>query len=230
MKVGTDAVLLGAWLPVPENCSAMLEIGSGCGVISLMLAQRTKAMITGIDLDEKSVHEAQRNAESSPWKDRVQFHHEDVQHFVQKITQNVQKTPQQFDVIVCNPPFFENSLKSPEKSRNISRHNDTLSFEELIAAVEILLSENGRLGIILPADLNEKFEKLALEKKLFATKKRWIFPTPSKKANRILMMFERKSVVCEEDNLTIRDGAYTVGYYELVRNYLKIKNQYNESV
>ncbi|MCL1849891.1 MAG: methyltransferase, partial [Bacteroidetes bacterium] len=149
MKVGTDAVLLGAWMPVPENCKTVLDIGSGCGVISLMLAQRTDAKIIGVDIDEKSVKEAQRNAEISPWKDDVQFIHENIVDFAQKTTQK-------FDMIVSNPPFFENSLKSPEISKNISKHNVTLSLNELIDAVEIFLSENGRFGVILPIEAAEK--------------------------------------------------------------------------
>jgi len=217
MKVGTDAVLLGAWMPLPENCHTVLEIGSGCGVISLMLAQKTKANITGIDIDEKSVIEAQKNANNSPWKNRVKFIEENVQDFAQKTTQK-------FDAIVSNPPFFENSLKSPENSKNISKHNDNLSFEELISAVDILLSENGRFGIILPTYAAEKLEKLLFMAHLFATKKTTIYPTPTKKANRMLMMFERKTAVCEEDTLTLRDNGYTNEYYQLVKEYLTITN------
>jgi tRNA1Val (adenine37-N6)-methyltransferase len=217
MKVGTDAVLLGAWMPVPETCDNILDIGCGCGVISLMLAQKSNAKITGIDMDEKSVKEAQRNAESSPWKERVHFIHENVQIFAQKTTEK-------FFLIVSNPPFFENSLKSPEKSRNISKHNETLTLEELVAAVDILLSTNGRFGIILPVENAEKFEKLAINYLLYATKKTYIFPTRTKKANRILMLFERKPLVCEENNLVIRDNGYTDEYYLLVKEYLTINN------
>ena len=217
MKVGTDAVLLGAWLPVPEHYSTILEIGSGCGVISFMLAQKTNAQITGIDMDEKSVNEAQKNTENFIWKDRVQFIHENVLDFMQKTTQK-------FDVMVSNPPFFENSLKSPETNRNISRHNDTLSLETLISAVNILLSDNGRFGVILPVIPAEKLERAALEKQLYVTKKTWIYPTPTKKPNRILMMFEKEQTVYEEDNLIIRNNGYTDEYYQLVREYLIIKN------
>jgi len=217
MKVGTDAVLLGAWMPVPENCKTILEIGSGCGVISLMLAQRTSAEIVGIDMDEKSVKEAQKNAEKSPWKNSVQFIHEKVQNYTQK-------TAQKFDVIVTNPPFFQNSLKSPEKNKNISKHNDTLSLVELNNAVNILLAENGHFGVILPPEAAEKLEKLMLISHLFATKKTTVYPTPSKKPNRMLMMFERKKTVCEEDTLTIRDCGYTKEYYKLVNEYLSITN------
>jgi tRNA1Val (adenine37-N6)-methyltransferase len=217
MKVGTDAVLLGAWMPLPPNCRNILDIGSGCGIISLMLAQRTNAEITGIDIDAKSVDEANINAENSPWKNRVHFILDDVKHFAQNTTQ-------QFDVIVSNPPFFENSLKSPKTNKNISKHNDNLSFESLIFVVNTLLSDRGCFGVILPLVAAEKLEMLAFEKGLFVTKKTWIFPTPTKKANRILMMFERKAAVRKEDKLTIRDNGYTEEYYQFVKEYLKLSD------
>jgi tRNA1Val (adenine37-N6)-methyltransferase len=215
MKVGTDAVLLGAWLPVPEDCKTVLEIGSGCGVISLMIAQRTEAQIIGIDIDENSVKEAQKNADASPWNKHVQFLHEDVRDFVQK-------TMQKFDVIVSNPPFFENSLKSPNPSRNRARHNDTLSLQEIINIVDILLSEKGRFGVILPVEAAEKLEKLAMEKHLYATKKIHVYPTPAKETNRIMLLLEREKSVCEEENIIIRNDGYTKEYYRMVDGYLTI--------
>jgi len=217
MKVSTDAVLLGAWMPVPKNCRNILEIGAGCGIVSLMLAQRTEAKIMGIDIDEKSVKEAQKNAENSPWNNSVQFLHEKVQDFVQKTTQK-------FDVIVSNPPFFENSLKSPEASKNISKHNDTLPLQTLISTAGTLLAESGRFGVILPLVAAEKIEILALKNRLYATKKTHIYPTPSKKANRILMLFEREKKDCKEDKLIIRDNGYTNEYKQLVKEYLLIEN------
>jgi len=217
MKVGTDAVLLGAWMPIPENCDNILDIGSGCGVISLMLAQRTEAMITGIDMDKKSVKEAQKNAENSPWKERIHFFQENVQDFIQK-------TPQKFRLIITNPPFFENSLKSPKSKRNRSSHNDNLSFETLISSVDMLLTEKGVFGIILPINIVDKIKIITLEKRLYATKKTYIYPTPYKKPNRILIMFEREEKPCEKDQLVIRDNGYTDEYLLLVKEYLKINN------
>jgi len=217
MKVGTDAVLLGAWMPVPENCKSILEIGSGCGVISLMLAQRTKALITGVDVDEKSVEEAKKNADHSPWMNRVRFFQERIQDFSKK-------TSDKFDVIVSNPPFFENSLKSPISKRNISKHNDSLTFQELANAVDTLLTQTGHFGLIMPVNSAVAFEKIMLSLKFFATKKTWIYPTQKKNANRILMLFERIPNNCEEKSLIIRDKGYTNEYFELVREYLTIKN------
>jgi tRNA1Val (adenine37-N6)-methyltransferase len=221
MKVGTDAVLLGAWVEVPTDCKAILEIGAGCGVISLMLVQRTNAEIVGIDIDENSVKEAQKNAENSLWKERVQFLLENVQDFAQKTTQK-------FDVIVSNPPFFENSLKSPETSRNISRHNDTLTLQQILNSVNILLSEKGRFGVILPVDVAEKLENLAIKEDLYATKKMYIYPTPTKKINRMMLMFEREQKVCEEENLIIRGNSYTDEYKQFMKEYLLIERMKEE--
>jgi len=217
MKVGTDAVLLGAWMSVPENCKNILEIGCGCGVISLMLAQRINAKITGIDIDLPSVVEAQQNAENSPWKNRVIFIHEDVQNFVQNTTQK-------FDIIISNPPFFENSLKSPFNSKNISKHDVTLDFETLNNAVDKLLNNDGCFGVILPADAEQKFVEISEKNHLFLTKKTDVYPTPQKKSNRVLMMFEKTEKPCETDRLLIRDNGYTSEYLKLVKEYLKIES------
>jgi len=217
MKVGTDAVLLGAWMPVPDNCKSILDIGSGCGVISLMLAQRTKALITGVDVDKKSVIEAKKNAANSPWMNRVRFFQERIQNFTQK-------TAEKFDLIVSNPPFFENSLKSPISKKNISKHNDSLTFGELANNVDTLLTQRGHFGLIMPVNSAVAFEKIMLSLKFFATKKTMIYPTRKKNANRILMLFERIPNKCEEKSLIIRDNGYTKEYFELVKEFLTIKS------
>jgi tRNA1Val (adenine37-N6)-methyltransferase len=217
MKVGTDAVLLGAWMPVPEKCKSILEIGSGCGVISLMLAQRTKAEITGVDIDGDSVEEAKKNSDRSPWMSRVQFFQERIQEF----TKN---TSEKFDVIVSNPPFFEKNLKSPIAKKNISKHNDSLAFEELANTVDTLLTQTGYFGLIMSVNSAVAFEKIMLSLKFFATKKTMIFPTRDKNANRILMLFERIPNKCKEKSLIIRDNGYTNEYRELIKEYLTIKN------
>jgi tRNA1Val (adenine37-N6)-methyltransferase len=201
MKVGTDAVLLGAWMPVPENCKSILDIGCGCGVISLMLSQQTYAKVTGVDLDEESVKEAQANAERSPWKDDVEFIHENIVDFAQRTTQK-------FDVIVSNPPFFENCLKSPIESRNKAKHNDTLSLQQILDSVNILLAKKGCFGVILPVDAAEKLEKLATENHLFATKKLHIYPTPNKEKNRMILVFEKEKSDCIEENICMTGNCY----------------------
>lgn len=112
LKVGTDAVLLGAWTPIPAPCGRILDIGSGCGVITLMLAQRSNAQITGVDIDKPSIEEAAENANNSLWKNRINFINCSIQDFCTAEHQN------NFDLIVSNPPFFVDSLKSPVHSRS----------------------------------------------------------------------------------------------------------------
>lgn len=214
MKVGTDAVLLGAWVDIGENCKTILDIGTGCGVIALMLAQKTNAEIIGIDIDEKSILEAQQNASQIDWKNHLSFIHKKLQDFSQQRTQK-------FDLIVTNPPFFENSLKSPDFNINLSKHTDNLTFEELIEAVSLLLAENGQFTVILPFNIAEKFVKIAAEKLLFIAKKTIIFPTPNKKPNRVLLEFTKTKNEIIENELTIRNinQTYTTDYKNLSKEY-----------
>jgi tRNA1Val (adenine37-N6)-methyltransferase len=138
MKVGTDAVLLGAWADV--TCAeTILDIGTGCGLIALMAAQRSNAHITAIDIDESTTLQSKENFLSSPWHDRLEAIH--IEQF---------QPDYLFDLIICNPPFFKNALKTPFHERNLARHNDSLSFESLVSHVNILLSENGKFFFILP--------------------------------------------------------------------------------
>ena len=125
MKVGTDAVLLGS-ISGSGNPKSILEIGVGTGVVSLMLAQRfPEARITGVEIDREAWEQASENARQSPWKDRIDFVHMSFQDFCLK-------QGQKYDLIVSNPPFFPNHLKSPDPKRNLALHNDTLSFGELV--------------------------------------------------------------------------------------------------
>ena len=143
MKVGTDGVLLGAWTSV-DHSHRLLDIGTGTGLIALMLAQRCpQAFITAIDIDAEAVEQARENALSSPWKDRVEVLLQDICTF---------PANQQFDTIVSNPPYFIDSLKCPDDQRNTARHTDTLDAERLLASVARLLTDDGRFSIILPAE------------------------------------------------------------------------------
>src|SRR5512133_2382473 len=121
MKVGTDAVLLAAIVEI-EGAGKILEIGTGSGVIALILAQRSGARIDAIEIDRDSVSQAEENALNSPWKDRIDIIHSSLQEFATQSSNN-------YDLIITNPPYFSNSLKSSDKKRNISRHNDSLNFE-----------------------------------------------------------------------------------------------------
>lgn len=155
MKVGTDGVVLGAWCNIQQSDKRVVDIGSGCGVIALMIAQRTiDTKIDGVEIEPESAAEAAQNFASSPWSDRLTLHNTDIQSFAKQ-------HQGEYDHIVTNPPFFVDSLNSPDHERTIARHNIELPFEELIEAVDLLLNEGGRLSIILPIPEMHSFEELA---------------------------------------------------------------------
>ncbi|MDR0603969.1 MAG: methyltransferase [Bacteroidales bacterium] len=214
-KVGTDAVLLGAWVTVPQKCRYILDIGSGCGIVSLMLAQRSDAIITGVDIDKSSVEEATGNADKSPWKNRLKFKHISVQDFCTPAYKHV------FDLIVSNPPFFADSLKSPFHARNISRHTDTLSFEDLILAVSYCLSISGIFAIIIPATITKIIQEQCKSQGLFCTALLQVQPKEYKPANRNVLLFAREKKQIEIQNLVIRNPSneYTNTYRSLTKEF-----------
>ena len=214
MKVGTDAVLLGAWTEI-ENASRILDIGCGSGIIALMLAQRTDAQIVGVDIDSPSVEEARMNAEKSAWKNRIQFYCTSIQVFCEEKNKNA------FDLIVSNPPFFVNSLKSPLDSKNRSKHTDTLSFNDLVNSVLYCLCEKGSFALILPSIHSEQMENLCSQNQLFCYRKLQVFPKEGKNSHRVLLQFKRRKELLHLENLTIRNinDCYTDNYKELTKDF-----------
>ncbi|MBN2730053.1 MAG: methyltransferase [Bacteroidales bacterium] len=152
MKIGMDAVILAAF-SAQTDCENALDIGCGCGILSLMIAQKTNGEIFAIDIDEAAVSEADSNFQWSNWSDRLSVKHISLQEFLKN-------TEKKFDKIICNPPYFKNSLKSEDIKRNLARHDESLTFEELAKAVSKLLSRNGHFDVILPYDSGEEMEKL----------------------------------------------------------------------
>jgi tRNA1Val (adenine37-N6)-methyltransferase len=147
MKVGTDGVLLGAWADV-VSARNILDIGTGTGLISLMMAQRCNARIRAVDIDADAVEQARGNVAASPWQDRIEVELQDICHFTSETL---------FDVIVSNPPYFTDSLKCPGKQRNIARHTDFLDFDKLAGSAARLLHPEGVFSVIIPADGKESF-------------------------------------------------------------------------
>ncbi|MDE6458537.1 MAG: methyltransferase [Muribaculum sp.] len=146
MKVGTDGVLLGAWCDV-TGCTRVLDVGTGSGVIALMVAQRCQqAMITGIDIVPEAVAEARENAAASPWGDRLDFVECD---FSGAVGSGVLS---RYDLIVSNPPFFTTDIKSPDRARAAARHGDGLSYADILHAARVLLAPGGRIAFVSPAD------------------------------------------------------------------------------
>lgn len=180
MKVGTDGVLLGAWAPLRAEDRRLLDIGTGTGLIAVMLAQRAaQAGITGIDIDD--VGEARANGDASPWGARLHFLQTPVQEFF---------PPERFDLIVSNPPFYVDSLTCPDAGRTAARHTVHLSYAELIGAVVRLLAPGGRFAVVLPTPEAERFRREAADR-LLLLHRTDVRTTPRRPAKRALMLFAR---------------------------------------
>lgn len=180
MKVGTDGVLLGAWAGVRPRDARILDIGTGTGLIALMMAQRAaRARIVGVDVED--VAQARENADASPWGGRVEF----VQCPVQEFTPHGR-----FDLIVSNPPFFVDSLTCPDAGRTTARHAVRLPFDELCDAVVRLLAPGGRFALILPTDEAARFLTLS-RSRLILTRRTDVRTTPRHPVKRVLMEFIR---------------------------------------
>ena len=190
MKVGTDGVLLGAWADC-ENANRILDIGTGTGLIALMLAQRSKAFITGIDLEESAFRQAQHNVKLSPFAERIEIQHCDFLQF---------KSEKTFDLIVSNPPYFVNSLKAPDNERSNARHNDSLPLERLLFKSVSLLSPQGRIALVLPSDLLDTTEEIAGNLRLYNTRKTLVKTTPQKSPKRVLLEYSRTQPTEQQNN------------------------------
>lgn len=214
MKVGADAVLLGAWAKV-SDAKSILDIGTGSGVIALMLAQRSKALIHAIEIDQYAAKQAGENAKSSLWTNRVRVENTSVQDFTASCEFR-------FDVIVCNPPYFNNSLLSPSSVRNQSRHTGELSFNDLADAFAKLTYAGGKCCVILPVPESQLFESVMRLRDFAPSRKLLIYPKPGKPANRILMQYEVGSIEqVKEESIFIRnnENSYSDKYKELTKDF-----------
>ncbi len=217
MKVGTDAVLLGAWVNL-EGASRILDVGTGCGIIALMLAQRTSdaVIIEGIEVETVDAEQAQENVNNSPWGNRMLVHPNALQDF---------HSPTQFDLIVSNPPYFINSQLPPMAHRAKARHTQSLSFEELITYSLRLLNTDGRLAVILPVEEGNLFQSLAERHGLFATSRLAFYSRQGKPQERWLLEFSKVKLPMKEERLILHgEGeAWSEDYQNLTRAfYLKL--------
>jgi tRNA1Val (adenine37-N6)-methyltransferase len=213
MKVGTDGVLLGAWTNV-DDVKAILEIGTGSGVIALMLAQRSSplTLIDAVEVESKDSDQAKQNVADSPWPEKVQVFCAPVQVF---------DAGRKYDLIVTNPPFFSRSYEPPNQRRLQTRHTELLSFEDLLSSVVRLLSSQGRFCLILPPAEALRFSELALNREFHCTRK-WTFRTRANKpVERVLMEFSRKPVSLEtgEILLYITGDDWSEEYRRLTRDF-----------
>ena len=208
MKVGTDGVLLGAWASVG---SRMLDVGTGTGVIALMLAQRhPQARVTAIDIDEGAVRQALQNVAQSPFSDRVEVLQESVQeHSGHSGNSGNAGQSGLYDAIVSNPPFFIDSLNAPDRQRNMARHTETLTYAQLMQAAWRLLADNGELSVVVPFDYRQRMEDEATFVGLFPSRVCAVRTIARKPAKRFLLAFRKHPCPCERTEITLGDEAYT---------------------
>lgn len=213
MKVGTDGVLLGAWSSPTSYPHKILDIGTGTGLIAIMLAQRfTDSEIHAIDIDEATAQEAQINAQSSPFSERLKIQHCALQNFSPK---------ENFDLIVSNPPYFRKTTKSNNRRRALARDNETLNLEYLIEKSYDLLSNNGNLSLITPAYEFEIIEAIAQNKGFFITRICWVKGNNNSPTKRVLINLSKKKDQVKENYLTIEKNRhnFTEEYRDLCKDF-----------
>ena len=194
MKVGTDGTLLGAWAHAPISSARILDIGTGTGLIALMMAQRfPNASVLGVDIDEDAVSQAQENVAASPFATRIKICHENILDF---------DDSEGFDAIVSNPPYFVDSLTCPDKQRTKARHTVNLTYEGLMRSAYRLLKPNGLFSLVIPTECRSSIEAEARLVGFFLTRVCMIRTTPKKSSKRQLIEFSKYP----ENNLIIEEG------------------------
>lgn len=216
MKIGTDGVLLGAWVPIDTSPNNILDIGTGTGIIALMLAQRCDAhQIDALEIDENAYEQAVDNFESSPWSDRLFCFHAGLDEFVEE-------PEDEYDLIVSNPPFYIEDYRSENPQRDLARFQESMPFEDLVEAASLLLSENGVFAVIIPFKEEEKFLELAKEYELFPIKITRVKGTHENQIVRSLVAFRRYELaVLTADELVIEISRheYTDDYIALTKDF-----------
>ncbi|MCX7953917.1 MAG: methyltransferase [Bacteroidales bacterium] len=211
-KIGTDSILLGSWAEV-EIANRILDVGTGTGVLALMLAQRSNALITAIDCDYNAYYLATLNIKNSKWASRIKVIHASLENF---------NTSEMYDVIVCNPPFYINQLKSPYEHRNSSKHTDLSFYEKLFKFSFSHLMSGGHLSIIIPFDIYNYLYRLIAETGLHVNTFTVVYPNPIKKPNRILLKCSKDATGITADEIiveSIERNVFTEQYYELTKKY-----------
>ncbi|WP_298780018.1 methyltransferase [uncultured Polaribacter sp.] len=222
MKIGTDAVLLGAWCSIDAYPDSILDIGAGTGVISLMLTQRCDAMtIDAVEVDINAYEQTVENFENSDWGDRLYCYNSTFQEFAEEISEEEET----YDLIISNPPFYTDMYETNDDSRNKARFTSSLSFEELISGVVKILSESGNFSVVIPFKEEENFISLAKENNLFLNRVCRVKGNEKSEVKRSLMEFSFNKIELKEESLIIEieRHQYTEAYINLTKDfYLKM--------
>ena len=213
MKVGTDAILLGRWVEVKPT-DVVLDIGTGCGLLPLMLSQKGVYQVDAVDIDVASIEEATVNFEASQWNGSLRAICVDIAEY---------QTEKRYDLIVSNPPFFNHYSKCDSERKSRARHNDvTLSYDSLCAVVCRLLKPDGRFALVLPVDASLEFLRVARKSGLFLHKRLTIIPIEGRSPNRVnLELGFIKPIEIQENSFVIRDGEshLTDQYHEYLKDF-----------
>lgn len=219
MKIGTDAVLLGAWASVKKHPFSILDIGAGTGILTLMLAQRSHAeLIDAIEIDNDAFEQCVDNFEQSPWGDRLFCYHASLKDFVDEIEDK-------YDLIICNPPFYAEDFKTQNEQRDLARFQDAMPFEHIIECVSKLLSANGAFSVVIPFKEESIFIKMASKFDLYPKRTLHVKGNPSSEIKRSLIEFSFQTGNIEVDTLIIETERhqYTQEYINLTKDfYLKM--------
>lgn len=214
MKITTDACLQGAWTPLPTAAATVLDIGTGTGLLALMLAQRNPAMhIDAIELDAEAAMQAAENAAASPWANRITVLQGDVSAYA---------FTKKYDVVITNPPFFNSSLLGPDARRNSARHTHSLSYPALLQAVDGCLAPGGYLSILLPVAEFAIWQQHCAANGWYNVGQLHICHRPGAAAKRIIGLFSRQDTpIASSEELTIynTDGAYSADFSRLLGPY-----------
>ena len=216
MKIGTDAILLGAWAAATEEPKRILDIGTGSGIIALMLAQRFPAAnVTAVEINSAACEQARGNFAAAPFCDRLTLKHCAVQDF---------RPQDPYDLVVCNPPWFQKSFKPPDAARTMARHSDSLSLEELGTAASRLLSPDGVLNVILPLEQALTFTAIAIENDLHCQRMCEVRPTPTSMPKRRLLEFSscapKQDLCTQEIVVEVERHQYSDAYSKLAKEFL----------